>query len=115
LKVQEAQRLSPDDPSAWGLILILAQAHMNMKEFANAEKYARQAKRVADNLPINIVLLAILGQSGKTVDAKRLVEEMLQDHPHITAQLISKIYPFRHQDDLDIWIEGLCKAGLPEA
>lgn len=110
--IQMAQRLSPD-PSAWGLILILAQAHMNLKEFATAEKYARQAKRLSDVMPINAVLLAILGQTVKLEEAAMLRKEVLAQYPQFTCQTITEIFPLCHQDDIDIWVDGLRRAGVP--
>jgi len=112
-KVQEAQRLSPNDPVAWGMILIQAQAYVNMKEFAKAEKLARQAKLLADSLPINCTLLASIGHTGKTEDAGALLKEVLTIAPDFTTANISDVFPFKHQADIDIWIEGLRKAGVP--
>ncbi len=113
-KVQLAQRLSPNDPVAWGMILIQAQAHVNMKAFAKAEKLARQAKLLADNIPINCTILAASGHTGNTDDAETLINEVMEIAPGFTATKITGVFPFKHQADIDAWVEGLRKAGVPK-
>ncbi len=112
--MQEAQRLSPNDPSAWGMILIQAQAYLNTKEFAKAEKLGWQAKRLTDNLPINCLLLASMGHTGRTENVETVLQDVLKVEPQFTVQGIAEVFPFRHQEDIDIWVEGLRMAGVPE-
>jgi adenylate cyclase len=114
-KVQEAQRLSPNDPSVWGMILIQAQANLNMKEFAKAERQARHAKRLADTLPINCALLASMGHTGNAEDRELVLQDLFKIEPKFTAQRIAEVFPFGHQEDVDIWVEGLRLAGVPDA
>jgi adenylate cyclase len=113
-KVQEAQRLSPNDPSAWGMILIQAQANFNMKKFAEAERLGRQAKRVTDNFAINCLLLASMGHTGRTEGKETVLQDLLKVEPRFTVQGIAEVFPFRYQEDIDIWVEGLRLAGVPE-
>ena len=113
-QVQMAQRLSPNDPMAWGMILIQAQAHLNMKDFAKAEQMARQAKLLTDNLPIKCALLAAMGHTGNLDDAPALIEQVLAIVPEFTVSKITDIFPFKHQADIDTWVEGLRRAGVPE-
>jgi adenylate cyclase len=112
--VREAQRLSPNDPSAWGMILIQGQAYLNMKEFAKAERLGRQVKRITNNLPTNCLLLASMGHTGSTEDREAVLQDVLKIEPHFTVQRIADVFPFRHQEDIDIWVEGLRMAGVPE-
>jgi TolB-like protein len=114
LKEQEAQRLSPNDPTDWGKILIQAQAKMNLKEFTDAENLARKAKRQANNLPVNCVILASAGYMGSTSGIDQILQEVFTIDPQFTARSIADVFPFKHQDDIDIWIDGLRKAGLPD-
>lgn len=60
---------------------------------------------------LNAVLLAILGQTGKKEEAALLLEEVLNQFPQFTCQTVTRIFPHSHQDDIDIWTEGLSKAG----
>jgi TolB-like protein len=113
-KEQEARRLSPNDPTDWGKILIQAQAKMNLKEFAEAEKLALKAKRQANNLPVNCVLLASAGYTGSTTNLEQILQDVYAIDPQFTARSITEVFPFKHQDDIDIWIDGLRKAGLPD-
>jgi adenylate cyclase len=66
-------------------------------------------------MPINAVLLTCLGHTGKTGEAAQVLEEVLEQFPQFTTQTVTKIFPFRHQDDMDVWVEGLRKVGAPEA
>ena len=113
-KAQLSLRLSPNDPLAWGMYLIQAQAYVNMKDFANAEKLARQAKSLADTLPINCTILTAIGYTGNTEDAEALITEVLDVAPEFTATKIENVFPFKHQTDIDVWVDGLRKAGVPE-
>ncbi|MGK0173575.1 MAG: adenylate cyclase [Gammaproteobacteria bacterium] len=113
-KAQEAQRLSPNDPSAWGMILIQAQAYLNMREFTKAERLGWQAKRLADNLPVNCLLLASMGHLGRTDDRETVLKDLFKVEPNFTVHGVAEVFPFRHQEDLEIWEEGLRLAGVPE-
>ncbi len=113
-KVEEAQRLSPNDPVAWGMMLIQAQAYLNMKEFAKSESLARKAKRISNTVPINCTILASSGHTGNKEDADALLQEVLAVESEFTAQRIAEVFPFGRQGDLDLWIEGLQKAGVPD-
>jgi len=112
--VQLAQALSPNDPVAWGMILIQAQAHVNKKDFAQAEKLARQAKLLADNLPVNCTILASSGYTGNTKDAGELIAKVMEIAPDFAASKIKDVFPFKHQVDIDTWTAGLCLSGVPE-
>ena len=113
-KAQFSRNLSPNDPASWGMILIQAQGYMNMKEFDKAETLARQAKILADTLPINCTILSSSGYTGNTHDAKALFDEVLEIEPDFSVKKIKGVFPFKHKDDLEIWMEGLRRAGIPE-
>ncbi len=43
-----------------------------------------------------------------------LFNEVLELAPAFTATKIKGVFPFKHQADIDVWVEGLRKAGVPE-
>ncbi len=110
----EAQRLSPNDPTDWGKILIRAQANINLKNFVEAEKLARHANRFAANIPLYCTLLASIGYTKNTYDAEHLINEVLNIDPQFSTQTIADVFPFRYQEDIDVWVEGLRMAGVSE-
>ena len=61
-------------------------------------------------------LAATYGQLGHIEEARTVVEEILADQPHASLKQERELYfhPYKASWDLEHWLEGLRKAGLPE-
>ena len=55
-----------------------------------------------------------MGHTGRTEGKETVLQDLLKVEPRFTVQGIAEVFPFRHQEDLDIWEEGLRMAGVPE-
>ena len=59
------------------------------------------------------MLAAALGHAGRIDEGKHVVDELLRLRPDYSPVLVERIMPFKRREDLDHFIEGLHKAGLP--
>jgi len=107
-----ALKLSPHDPSAHLLLVHIAQAHYHLGNYEEAANYAQRAHSLRHQYFILLVLLASLGQLGRTEEARSLLPEVAAATPADTARYWEAIFPYAdvaHRADL---IDGLRKAGL---
>jgi tetratricopeptide (TPR) repeat protein len=113
-EIDKAYRLSPRDPFLIGIAASRAIALMILERYAEAVQWARIAVRPA-NAPfrIYVVLAAALGHAGRIDEGKRVVDELLRLRPDYSRALVERSMPFKRREDLDHFIEGLRKAGLP--
>ena len=55
-----------------------------------------------------------MGHTGSTEGRDTALHDLLNFAPEFTAQAVAEVFPFRHQEDIDIWVEGLRLARVPE-
>jgi adenylate cyclase len=113
-EIDKAYRLSPRDPLLFGMAGTRAIALMILERYAEAIRWARIALRQS-NAPFRnyAVLAAALGHAGRIDEGKHVVDELLRLCPDYAPVLVERIMPFKRREDLDHFIEGLRKAGLP--
>ena len=114
--VREAVRLSPRD-----LLMVIwhvaeGWAHLSVERFDRAAESARLAigwnAAFAD---AHAILASALGHAGRLDEAKAALNECLRHLPGLTLDDPRLIRPFRRTADRDCFLDGLRKAGLPEA
>ncbi len=59
-------------------------------------------------------LAASYGQLGRMQDAQPLVSEILERKPKFSVASWGKGFKFKYPTDLEHYLDGLTKAGLPE-
>jgi hypothetical protein len=59
--------------------------------------------------------LATLGQLRRDQEAKRILARLLKLEPGFSVRNALERSPLMRQDDLDLYAEGLRRAGLPES
>ncbi len=113
---REAIRLSPRD-----LLMVIWRvgegwAHLAAERFAESAESARLA---IDWNPAFVdahgILAAALAHGGRLSEARVALDECLRRLPGLMADDPRLIRPFRHAADQRRFIEGLRKAGLPDA
>ena len=110
-----AIRLSPFDMAMWVAHGVLAIAHMQLADYEEAAAWARKSVRQHRyNLPAYHSLGASQAQLGRIDDARRTIESLLELDPALTLTRLEQIYPVAGYRNLDGYLEGLRKAGLPE-
>jgi TolB-like protein len=110
-----AMRLSPLDPELYRMQAGMAVAHLFARRFDEAISWAQQALR---ELPGFLMALAIVAASqalaGRIDAAQRGMKLVRELDPALRLSNLSQWLPIRHAEHLDLLIEGLRVAGLPE-
>jgi len=91
-------------------------ALVQMKKYDEAVKWARDAIRQPNVqfFPYAHIATA-LGHLGRTVEARAALDEALRIKPDFSLAFVEKIMGyFRNPADLEHYLDGLRKAGLPE-
>jgi TolB-like protein/class 3 adenylate cyclase len=113
--VSRCQRLSPVDPTQPQFMASVALAHYCCGRFEEAARWAENAVREQPSLltPL-LVLAASAAKMGRLEEARRPVPRILQLNPSYRLSRFRERVPFRRPQDIELFIEGLRLAGLPE-
>jgi TolB-like protein len=113
--VAHAMRLSPLDPSMFGMHGAMAYAHFLESRYDMASSYAEKAMR---ERPIFLMGMCISAASnalgGRLEAAQKAMARALERNPDLRASNLRDLTPFRRAEDLATFAKGLRKAGLPE-
>jgi tetratricopeptide (TPR) repeat protein len=114
-RFQHAMRLSPLDPEMARMQTGMALAHMLAGRFDMALSWAEKALR---ELPDFALATAVIATSqalaGQMESAQRAARHLHQLNPELRPSNLQEWIPFRRPQDLDLFADGLRKAGLPE-
>jgi adenylate cyclase len=114
LNLETAIRLSPLDPQAYRIYQALNMAHVFARRFEEAERWARRClANSPHHVPARRYLAVALAHLGRIDEARAVVADLLRLAPRSSLHL-SRTSHFRHTWQMDIYIEGLRAAGLPE-
>jgi adenylate cyclase len=109
----KAQRLSPLDPFAFNMRIGMGLAHFTAGRFQEASRYP---KIVLDERPGMTWpyrdLAAFLGQAGDIEGAQKALAEFVFERPPVSLASLRDSLRFMQQPLLDLYIEGLRKAGM---
>ncbi len=112
---ERAMRLSPLETAIWVLYGVLATAHMQEQRYEDAASWARKSIRQHRyNLPAYHVLAASCVHLSQLDEAKETIQQLLDLDPELTVTRLQQIYPVAKYKNLDSFLDGLRKAGLPE-
>lgn len=113
--VAHAVRLSPLDPSMFGLHGAMAYAHFLAGRYDVASSCAEEATR--DN-PAFLLAICISAASnalaGRLEPAQKAMARALERSPDLRAYNLINLTPFRRAEDLATFAKGLRNAGLPD-
>ncbi len=114
--LHQALRLSRRDPLASGTMGWLAAAYMIAGDLEHAAEWARRAlrNRQAPQIWLITSALSVFGHLGLRDEAERTRVELLREQPDITSAYVRAHIPITDPDGLDIYVDGLRKAGLPD-
>jgi Flp pilus assembly protein TadD len=112
---EKAIRLSPNDPSRWNFYLLKADALFYSGECEDAIINVKEAIRLRPTAfwPY-FTLASSLVELGRMEEAHAAVQQALARKPDITVTLVSDITKSFPSEYLEIYLENLRKAGLPE-
>jgi TolB-like protein len=113
--VAQAMRLSPVDPSLYGMLGAAAYAHFLAGRYDTASSYAEKAMRDRPTFLLAICSFVASGSlAGQPEQAQRGLAQALECSPDLRVSNLTDLTPFRRAEDLAAFAEGLRKAGLPE-
>ncbi|SDR29184.1 adenylate cyclase [Rhizobiales bacterium GAS113] len=112
--LEVALRLNPLDPMAYRMYHGLAVAHVFARRLEEAEHWARRVLVDRPNqVTIRRYLSVALAHCGRIEEAHDVVEELLRLAPDSSLSR-SRTAHFRHPWQLEMYIDGLRLAGLPD-
>ena len=112
---EKAINLSPYDPQRWAFYSYRALAHLLARQFELAAEWAQKATRIPNSHYWPMAhRVAALGHLQRPEASQALVA-LLQRQPDFSCGLARKrLFYIRDPVHLDIYVEGLRKAGVPE-
>ena len=116
--VDKAVRLSPHDPSLYGLLMTKAGALETLGRDAEALDWVRRSLALSPTNPIalrhEIVLLEVVGRDDEARDAYRRYSALLGSQIRTIAELRARAMDAGVSGPSATFVEALRKAGMPE-
>ena len=110
-----ALRLSPNDPGAGVTLARLAESYMCLGQFELSVEMAQlAATKQTRGIWINTSLIAALAHAGQIEESEIAYQELIQRAPYFTCAYLKANLPITDPQFLEIYLEGLRKAGVPE-
>ena len=110
-----AIRLSPKDPMNMIFVGATGVAHYFADRYDDAIRAAEECIRMKPGLVgVHRLKCSALAQSGRISEAQATLEVIRNLQPDISASLLRRTLPYSSPEFLEKFIDGLCKAGLPE-
>ncbi len=110
-----AIRLNPLDPLVARMHTGIAAAQFLAGHYQEAALSAESALRQHPNdLPLLRVAAASHALAGQIMDAKKNIARICQLDPALRLSRVAALAPCRRPEDVDKYVEGMRKAGLPE-
>ena len=110
-----AIRVSPGDPGAFFCYAIAGLAHLFCGRPEEALELSRKAARMYADWDSNYwALIPAMVQLGRTDEARSFMPKFLELSPNATVTRLGELLPVRNPDYLNLILDGMAKAGLPE-
>jgi TolB-like protein/Flp pilus assembly protein TadD len=114
--ITRAHHLSPYDPHTFFFDMALAMPHFLRHDFDNALIIGRRAVELNPGFSSTYKgYLAILGHLAHREEANRVLSRLLELEPAFSIRDAIERSPMQRQQDLDLYADGLRRAGLREA
>jgi tetratricopeptide (TPR) repeat protein len=113
---QRAIDLSPYDPLRWAFYSYGALAYIFGREFELASEWAQRATRVPNaHYWAFAHRVSALGHLQRPDDLRTVVPELLQREQDFSCSFARKrLFYVKNSDQLELYLDGLRKAGIPE-
>ena len=114
-EAETAIRLSPRDPELFHFFVAIGIAHFVAGRYDEAVAWAEKSVRARPSIPGPLRLLTTsLAHLDRVDEAREVFKRVLEITPHVSATGIRSAIHFGKSEDLQRYIDGMCKAGLPE-
>ena len=108
-------RLSPRDPTLFRTQAALACAHLMRGDFEHAMTLARRAIEGNPNYTVSYRMLAAAqAHAGRIQDAQATIDRLVALVPNVSLRALAEMRIFAQSGRLEMIIDGLRKAGVPE-
>ncbi len=112
---ERAERLSPRDPQRVVWYQARAHAALGTEQYEEAAIWAKKSIEASPEMPAGWrVLASCYGHLGRIEEATTALQEVLRLYPDLTIESIRASHPSIRPEHVEIYVEGLRKAGLPE-
>jgi len=113
--IEDAIRVSPLDPGAFFFYSIAAIAHLFCGRPAEAYELATKSARMYPDWDTTYwAMIPALMQLGRVAEARSAVSKLLELSPSATVSRYRELLPIRNPEYLNIMLDGMAAAGLPE-
>ena len=113
--IEDAIRVSPGDPGAFFFFTSAAMSHLMCGRPTEACELAMKSARMYAGWDTTYRILApALVQLNRIEEARAAVAKLVDLSPGVTVSRLRKLWPIRDQDTLNMMLDGLGKAGLPD-
>jgi TolB-like protein/class 3 adenylate cyclase len=110
-----AMRLSPQDPRTYTMQAATAAAHFFAGRYAEASSWAETAIQAQPGfLPSTYFAAASAALAGNHAAAEKAIARLLKLMPELRISKLGDIITLRRSQDMELFAEGMRKAGLPE-
>ncbi len=110
-----ALRLSPFDPAKWTFLAGKALGLLVLGRYEEAIEWAGQSSEQAfAGFWTYGILAAAHVHLGNQSEAEGNIVRALEIKPDLDIAFTRRVLPFAVPEEMDIWLGGLRKAGLPE-
>ncbi len=111
---ERAMQLSPLDTAVWVAFGLFANAYIQLTNYQEAAIWARRSVQLhRDNLPAHLSLIISLALTGQQQEAEMALAELHRMEPDLTIASVQQRFCMDRYQNLQSFIEGLSKAGLP--
>ncbi len=105
--LHQAIKLNPYHPDSY--LWYLGDAHFHIGEY---EKTIQTLHKMRDQSEGHRLMAASYALLGKMDEARQQARAVLEAHPNFTIEQWRKVPPNKYPEDLEVFVEGLRKAGL---
>jgi adenylate cyclase len=115
---RKGERLSPRDPILWATLVVRSLAYILLGDYTAALSCANGVSQTGvsggGGYWPHALRAASLAQLGQTKDAEIAIQQAISCKPDLSVSNIVKVLPTLEPDGLDLYVDGLRKAGLPD-
>ena len=112
---EHAIHISPRSPAHWMAYTRIAESHVQELRYEEAAKAAKKAVQLHNVIiPAHLVLAASCAHLARLDEAKAAVKRSLELNPDLTVTRLPEFFPISNFKNLDAYLDGLRKAGLPD-
>jgi adenylate cyclase len=113
--LERSIRLSPRDPMLFRAYGALAYANFLLHEFDQALAAGKRAIELNHNYTVSYrAAAAALAHMDRVEEARELVARLTELVPDVSLSTLPEVNVFKHSGGLDLILEGLRRAGVPE-